>query len=178
MPLPIIKEEVGGSISHDLLAQPGNKYVVDILRKLQKTDPYLANVISYYSEKSPDSMHVATGMILVYRLLESQTEANELLEAIGPKCFTQNRTHIQQKEQRMRGKLKFLIFETFVLPGYLLVKLLSKIKRMGDGTDNESVMIDEMMWATFLSVVFYVSIMIGIFWIWKLFPFSVHFVWK
>ena len=80
--LPIISQEVGNSITAEILQTNGDKYMLDLLQRLGVEDnPGIANYVNIMmmQAKIPDTreaiLYAALG---VYRLLESQAEADKM----------------------------------------------------------------------------------------------------
>ena len=76
--LPFVLNEVGFSIAADL----GNEYDPETwkreYRHIKKTNPAVAEFIRNWSRLSKCKIHTAIMGILVYRLLESQAEADRM----------------------------------------------------------------------------------------------------
>ncbi len=70
--------------------------------------------------------------------------------------------------------LTFLYY-AFLLPGYPFATFLSKIKEMGDGTDNETELIEFHIWATVFGIAVWVSIIVAVIWAWNNLSVSIHF---
>ena len=78
--LPIVTPDVGFSVQADILQTEKNKYVLGILERLLKDNPRVAefiNSIVIYSPEEYAKVIAYTGAV-VYRLLESQAEADEM----------------------------------------------------------------------------------------------------
>jgi Mg/Co/Ni transporter MgtE len=76
--LPYVNEEIGFALQKEFLETQGNEYVTQVLTRLREDNPCIANFISNMSVSSGDPTSCATTGILVYRLLESQAEADKL----------------------------------------------------------------------------------------------------
>ncbi len=77
--LPYVSEEIGFALQGEILEKPGNEYVVEILQRLTEDNPHVANFIATMSLNSDGSpLHSAYLSILVYRLLESQADADKM----------------------------------------------------------------------------------------------------
>jgi hypothetical protein len=76
--LPIVDPEIGETIKRELLNQPGLEYIEQHLKRIQKENPTVANFINLMAQQSKDPKMVTTACVLVYRLLETQAEIDEL----------------------------------------------------------------------------------------------------
>lgn len=81
--LPIVKEETGFSLQAELLECPENQYVLKHIKRLENDNPCIANFISQLAVLSGDPQSVAYAGILVYRLLESQAETDNLEKLVS-----------------------------------------------------------------------------------------------
>jgi hypothetical protein len=81
--LPAVTKDVAAAVRAELLASEGNDYAVAILQRLEKDNPELAQFIALFSQTQPNPAGVATGAVLVYRLLESQLDADGLNREFG-----------------------------------------------------------------------------------------------
>jgi hypothetical protein len=81
--LPAVTREVAAAVRGELLASQGNDYAVGILQRLEKDNPELAQFIALFSQTQANPAGVATGAVLVYRLLESQLDADRLNREFG-----------------------------------------------------------------------------------------------
>lgn len=76
--LPKVSEAVGHAVCAEMEQETGNEYIVKILERLEKENPCLAEFISRLAMRHSDPVGVSTSALLVYRLLESQIDADEL----------------------------------------------------------------------------------------------------
>ena len=76
--LPRVSESVGHAVCAEMEQERGNEYIVKILERLEKENPCLAEFISRLAMRHADPVGVSTSALLVYRLLESQIESDEL----------------------------------------------------------------------------------------------------
>ena len=76
--IPIVSKEIGFAICAELEQTTANHYITDILNKLEKENPIVAEFISKMSMQHSDPVALCTIALLTYRLIESQLEANEL----------------------------------------------------------------------------------------------------
>ena len=81
--LPIVKPETCYSIERELIGLPDNEYVKKVLRKMTEINPVVALWIKNYSKKTKDRIGAIVCAVVVYRLLESQEEADFLNEILG-----------------------------------------------------------------------------------------------
>lgn len=77
--LPVVKPEIGGSLQQEM---PDNdiKYVKDQLRRLDTENPTVAHFIRNFAKTTKDKVGSAYCGLIVYRLLESQAEANRMYQ--------------------------------------------------------------------------------------------------
>ncbi|MBI1850814.1 MAG: hypothetical protein HYR85_10765 [Planctomycetes bacterium] len=76
--LPTVTKEIGYAVCAELEQEPGNQYIVKLLERLEKENPCIAEFISRLAMQHSDPVGVSTSALLVYRLLESQIEADRL----------------------------------------------------------------------------------------------------
>lgn len=80
MTLPFVTNEVGFNVAHGL-KNDDKTNIVEGLEKIKKTNPAIAEFITKWSKQARDldaKYHSALCGILVYKLLESQAEAEKL----------------------------------------------------------------------------------------------------
>lgn len=80
--LPIVTKDTGFAVSRELESEDDNNYVIRMLARLQDENPCVAEFISRLSIQHQDPVAISTAALLVYRLLESQSEANALREQL------------------------------------------------------------------------------------------------
>jgi len=80
--LPVVTKDTGYAVSRELESQDDNSYIVAMLARLENENPCVAEFISRLAIQHQDPIGVSTAALLVYRLLESQTEANNLREQL------------------------------------------------------------------------------------------------
>lgn len=76
--LPIVKNEITASIEREVYNQDDDYYITTNLERLQKINPTIAGFISKFAETTEDPIGSAFCAIIVYRLLESQAECNQM----------------------------------------------------------------------------------------------------
>lgn len=81
--LPIVTQEVGFAIKAEMERENGNDYVTRLLERIEAENPCVAEFISQIALQHDDPVAVSTAALLVYRLLESQMEADEMKEKFG-----------------------------------------------------------------------------------------------
>jgi hypothetical protein len=74
--LPQVQEDTGQVLSEEMSARKGNEYIIEQLQRLSKENTNVANFISKMAADSNDPQAVAECGVLVYRLLEEQSELN------------------------------------------------------------------------------------------------------
>ena len=77
--LPFVKPEIGFSLEREIFDKFDVEYVKKQLEKLKKDNPSIAEFIMKFSKKTGDSLGAAFCGVMVYRMLESQSEANSML---------------------------------------------------------------------------------------------------
>ena len=77
--LPFVKPEIGFSLEREICDKFDVEYVKNQLEKLKKDNPSIAEFIMKFSKKTGDSLGTAFCGVMVYRMLESQSEANSML---------------------------------------------------------------------------------------------------
>jgi hypothetical protein len=83
--LPIVTQEVGYAIKAEMEREAGNQYVVRILERIEAENPCVAEFVSQIALQHDDPVAISTAAILVYRLLESQLEADDMKEQFKKK---------------------------------------------------------------------------------------------
>ena len=81
--LPIVTRDVGFAVKAEMEQTPANEYVARILERLETENPCVAEFISHFSLQHEDPVAVSTSALLVYRLLESQMESDEMKDNFG-----------------------------------------------------------------------------------------------
>lgn len=81
-PLPVVTKETGYAVCRELETEDDNTYIVRMLARLEKENPCVAEFVSRLAIQHEDPVAVSTAALLVYRLLESQSEANALREQL------------------------------------------------------------------------------------------------
>jgi hypothetical protein len=80
--LPLVKDDIKWSVSHDLIGTDRELINVE-LEKIRKDNPFVYEWIKSWSNVNLESrVQVALSGIIVYKLLKSQDEANEMLNAL------------------------------------------------------------------------------------------------
>jgi hypothetical protein len=74
MVLPVVRQSVAMKIRDELLAEQG--YTAELLKRVAEENPIVANFIATFAVDSSDATSVLTCALLVYRLLEKQSELN------------------------------------------------------------------------------------------------------
>jgi len=75
---------VGHAVRAELERTAGNAYVAGLLERLERENPCVAEFVSQMALRHGDPIAVSTAALLVYRLLESQAEADGLNRALRP----------------------------------------------------------------------------------------------
>jgi len=76
--LPVVTKETGFAVCRELEKEDDNSYIVRMLERLEQENPCVAEFVSRLAIQHEDPIGVSTAALLVYRLLESQSESNGL----------------------------------------------------------------------------------------------------
>ncbi len=82
--LPTVTKETGYAICRELEREDNNAYVIQLLERLEGENPCVAEFVSRLAIQHDDPVGITTAAVLVYRLLESQAEADDLREQLAP----------------------------------------------------------------------------------------------
>lgn len=82
--LPTVTKETGYAVCRELERDANNSYVIQLLERLEEENPCVAEFVSRLAIQHDDPVGISTAAVLVYRLLESQQEADTLREQLGP----------------------------------------------------------------------------------------------
>lgn len=80
--LPVVTKDTGFAVCRELETGDDNAYIVAMLARLEGENPCVAEFISRLALQHEDPVGISTAALLVYRLLESQSEANALREQL------------------------------------------------------------------------------------------------
>lgn len=83
MRLPRVTKETGYAVCRELERADNNDYVIHLLERLEEENPCIAEFVSRLSINHEDPVGISTAALLVYRLLESQAEADSLRAQLG-----------------------------------------------------------------------------------------------
>jgi hypothetical protein len=78
--LPFVKPEICYSVEQECLNIPDKVFAKKIYKKLKKTNPIVALWIKKYAKTTKDPLATMICSLIVYRLLESQSESDSLGE--------------------------------------------------------------------------------------------------
>ena len=81
--LPIVTQETGYAVCRELERSEHNDYVIGLLERVERENPCLAEFVSRLAMQHGDPVGISTAAMLVYRLLESQAEADSLRQQLG-----------------------------------------------------------------------------------------------
>lgn len=79
---PVVKPEISGPLEHEMEKQTDIQYVKEQLKRLDIENPIIAKFIREFSKTTKDRLGVIFGSLLVYRMLESQAEANQMFQEL------------------------------------------------------------------------------------------------
>lgn len=74
--LPTVKPEITCSMEQDLLRHSDESYVKEKLRHLKKKNPVVHAFLKAFSAASKDPIMTLFGGLIIYKMLESQAEAD------------------------------------------------------------------------------------------------------
>ena len=80
--LPKVTKETGFAVCRELEQEEDNNYVIQLLERLEEENPCVAEFVSRLAIQHDDPVGISTAALLVYRLLESQVEADGLNEQL------------------------------------------------------------------------------------------------
>mgnify|MGYP001568273000 CR=1 FL=1 len=69
-----------------MLSTPGDQYVEGIVARMSRTNPLILEFIGNFAKDTGDPKAAIYAGVTVYRMLESQQEADDLASEIGGKC--------------------------------------------------------------------------------------------
>ena len=78
--LPVVTKETGFAVCRELEREEDNDFIIRLLERLEEQNPCVAEFVSRLAVQHEDPVAISTAALLVYRLLESQLEANALAE--------------------------------------------------------------------------------------------------
>lgn len=81
--LPVVKPEIGGSLERELFDKFDVEYIKAQLARLDNDNPTIARFIRKFSKTTKDRTGAAMCGVVVYRMLESQAEANRMNAEFG-----------------------------------------------------------------------------------------------
>ena len=76
--LPKVTKETGYAVCRELEQEDDNNYIILLLERLEEENPCVAEFVSRLAIQHDDPVGISTAALLVYRLLESQAQSNEL----------------------------------------------------------------------------------------------------
>ena len=77
-------KETGFTVCHELEREANNEYVIKMLERLERENPCVAEFVTRLAIQNDDPVGITTAALLVYRLLESQAEADALRQQLSP----------------------------------------------------------------------------------------------
>ena len=76
--LPVVKPAISGPLDHEISNKHDEEYLEEQLSRIDEQNPMISEWIRNFSESTEDSMGAAFCALIVYRMLESQAEANQM----------------------------------------------------------------------------------------------------
>lgn len=80
--LPVVKPEISHSVARGIIDKYDEQYAQEELAKLDEDNPVIAEWIRRFSDRTDDKLGAMFCGLLVYKLLHSQAEANQMMEEI------------------------------------------------------------------------------------------------
>jgi hypothetical protein len=80
--LPIVNPDIGHSIARELHLADDAEYMDQQLERLEEENPVVSVWIKNFSERTDDPMGAKFCAYMLYRMLESQAEANRMAREI------------------------------------------------------------------------------------------------
>ena len=80
--LPTVTQETGYAVCRELERSEYNDYVIKLLERVEDENPCVAEFVSRLAIQHGDPVGISTAAMLVYRLLESQAEADNLRQQL------------------------------------------------------------------------------------------------
>lgn len=80
MALPKVSVATGNAVLGELRGDRGGEQVEKLVERLERSNPCIARFVHQLASKHPESAEVYAAALVVYRLLESQDEADRLKE--------------------------------------------------------------------------------------------------
>ena len=75
--LPVVHENIGYSLQREI-PEDDHVYLLEQMDRIYETNPCIARFIDNYAIETDDPVGAALCGVMIYRLLESQAEAEEL----------------------------------------------------------------------------------------------------
>lgn len=83
MSVPLITKDTVNSVIHELMELGGSEYFAELLDRMRRDNYEAAEFLSLLALNHEDPLAVSAAGLLIYRLLESQYEANQMNAAFG-----------------------------------------------------------------------------------------------
>jgi hypothetical protein len=80
--LPVVNPAIGFSLHEEVVGRDDDSYLTEHLTRLDEENPAISTWIRKYAELTDDPEGAMFCGLLVYRLLESQAEANQMAKDI------------------------------------------------------------------------------------------------
>ena len=81
MPLPVVNLEVLFSVQHDIESL-GEEFFLEMTKRMAKENPnmliFMGFMLDFYEKRGQDRGPLSTCMFLLYKLLETQQEVDDL----------------------------------------------------------------------------------------------------
>ncbi|TET36379.1 MAG: hypothetical protein E3J72_09075 [Planctomycetota bacterium] len=78
MGIPVVSKDTTNSVIHELTKGMSSDYLANLLKHVREKNPQVAEFLAAFAMKHEDPLAISTVGLLVYRLLESQAEADQL----------------------------------------------------------------------------------------------------
>ena len=83
MLLPFVKPEIGHSVKMDIIDQDDDSCIREQIKFIKEENPSLAWFIEQFAKTTKDYQGSALCAIMVYKLLRSQAEVDQMMEDIA-----------------------------------------------------------------------------------------------
>ncbi|MHC4663385.1 MAG: hypothetical protein ACYS8W_17130 [Planctomycetota bacterium] len=82
MGMPLVSKDTTNSVIHELTNAGSSDYFANLLDRVRQENPQVAEFLAALALTHDDPLAVSAAGLLIYRLLESQYEANRLSEML------------------------------------------------------------------------------------------------
>ena len=76
--VPVVQEGIKGALIAEISQRPADEYVVDVIARLAEDNPGVREFLLNFARACPTPSTALYAGVVVYRLLESQSEADKM----------------------------------------------------------------------------------------------------